>query len=415
MSDNTHTFRFLSPAPFRAADLTLDSVVLLVLGMFLLIFGLLQPGILTGAIPYNPDSSYGLLLVILSLQMLTLGKTPVGTVRRSWLVVLMGIGLSVPGTIACFIPGFLGGGIRELVGMIMTAGGIILFLQLSGSRGKAVRWFRISRSLRHLTVACGLVYLAETFFGLITLFPGNLSEPYLAPVSIVFGLTLFYLSGSLQLVSQEYTGKLGLSAETPWCLLRDATLPTREAIMLLSGVIFLLFSILLIPVGYGIIPFSRDSQFGLLMIIMAIQVLALGKTPVGEYQRSWPLMVIGIGLVSLGICCCIVPGYVSGWVLFPLGAWNICTGSLGLVRMAGRGIRSTPVSGRNPGSARTGSRKIPVIVFSLYLLSIIFGLNLILPALIPGPVILFVLALLGILLLALTYLLLNGMDTGEAD
>ncbi len=415
MSDSSNGNRFISLVPFRAADLTLECVILLVPGMFMLIFGLLQEGIRAGDIPYNPDSSYGLLLVMLSLQMLTLGKTPIGTVRRSWLVIVIGITLSVPGTIACFIPGLLGGGIRELVGMIMTVGGIALFLQLTGSHSRAVRWIRISRPLRHLAIASGLVYVAETLFGIASCVPGILPDPGIALISIFFGISLLYLAGSLQIVSHRYPGKKGVPVGNQYFLLRDAILPTRVAIMLLSGVIFLLFSFLLVPVGHGMIPFSRDSQVGLLMVIMAIQVLALGKTPVGEYHRSWPLMSIGLAIASLGIYCCIVPVNVSEWTVLPLGAWNICTGCIGLRRLAGSHLRDTRTSGVKAGSARSGSRRIVSIVFVLYLLTIIFGINLILPGLIPGVVILFTLFMLGVLLLVLAYLLLIPTVPADAD
>ena len=64
------------------SDLSLEIVILLILGVFMLLFGLLLFKIHTGDLPYNPDSTYGLFLVIVSFQVITMGKTPFGDLRR---------------------------------------------------------------------------------------------------------------------------------------------------------------------------------------------------------------------------------------------------------------------------------------------------------------------------------------------
>lgn len=73
------------------SDLSLEVVILLVLGVFMLLFGLLLFRIHTGNLPYAPDSTYGLFLVIVSLQIITMGKTPFGDLHRSWMIVIIGI------------------------------------------------------------------------------------------------------------------------------------------------------------------------------------------------------------------------------------------------------------------------------------------------------------------------------------
>ena len=151
----------------KASELTLEVVILLVLGIFMLLFGLLMFRIHTGDLPYNPGGTYGILLVILSLQIITMGKTPFGTFRRSWMLVILGICTAVIGTVACFIPGLQTELIRELVGIIFFTGGIALFLQLVIIKRKARTWIRIPGKLRHLTIACGLVYIMEVIFGFV--------------------------------------------------------------------------------------------------------------------------------------------------------------------------------------------------------------------------------------------------------
>lgn len=55
-------------------DFTFESVILLVLGIFMGLFGLLLFPISTGTLPYDPDSTYGLFLVIIALQVITMGR-----------------------------------------------------------------------------------------------------------------------------------------------------------------------------------------------------------------------------------------------------------------------------------------------------------------------------------------------------
>ena len=321
----------------KTTDLSMEVVILLVLGIFMLLFGLLMFRIHSGDLPYNPDGTYGILLVILSLQIITMGKTPFGTFRRSWILVILGICMAITGTVACFVPGLMTEFIRELVGIICFTGGIALFLQLVIIRRKTRRWFRISGIFRQLTIACGLVYMIDVIFGFVTLLSGITTDQENAVIYIIFGICFFYLAWCLQNVyrifHRENTGDQDQGAVgtkktefNGFFFLRDASISTRTVIVLLLGVIFILFAILLIPVGMDILPFSRDSQFGLLMVIMAIQVLALGNTPLGEYNRSWPLILAGFVIIAVGIYSCVIPGLMTGWILILLGSGILSPG-----------------------------------------------------------------------------------------
>ena len=84
------------------SDLSLEVVILLILGVFMFLFGLLLFKISTGELPYTPDSTYGLFLVIVSFQVITMGKTPFGDLRRSLVLVLIGIITALVGMVACF-------------------------------------------------------------------------------------------------------------------------------------------------------------------------------------------------------------------------------------------------------------------------------------------------------------------------
>ncbi len=109
------------------SDLSLEVVVLILFGVFWLLFGLMLFKIYAGDLPYNPDSAYGLFLVLVSFQMITMGKTPFGDLRRSWALVIIGMGTAILGIITSFIPGYFTKFVRLLVGIVLFAGGIVLF------------------------------------------------------------------------------------------------------------------------------------------------------------------------------------------------------------------------------------------------------------------------------------------------
>jgi len=75
---------------FKKADLPLEVMILSVAGMALLISGVLLFPISAGALPYYENGLYGLLLVMFALQIITLGKTPFGDMRRSKFLLAVG-------------------------------------------------------------------------------------------------------------------------------------------------------------------------------------------------------------------------------------------------------------------------------------------------------------------------------------
>lgn len=192
------------PITRAESDLSLEVVILLVFGVFMSLFGLLLFRIHTGELPYAPDSTYGLFLVIVSFQVITMGKTPFGDLRRSWAVIIIGVCTAVIGMAACFVPGMLAEPVRILVGLLLFAGGIALLAQLFLSEDKARVWLKIPGILRHLTIACIIVYVMSIILGLVTLLPGITTDGETAILLIIYGIGFFYLSWCIQKVARTY-------------------------------------------------------------------------------------------------------------------------------------------------------------------------------------------------------------------
>jgi len=399
------------------SDLSLEVVVLLVFGVFWLLFGLLLFKIYTGDLPFNPDSAYGLFLVIVSFQMITMGKTPFGDLRRSWALVVIGIGTAILGIASCFIPGYFTNFVSALVGIVLFAGGIALFTQLCISERKARMWIKIAGILRQLTIACVLVYALTIISGMITLSPGLRTDPRTAIVVMFYGVSFFYLSWCVWQVARTYPAeKPDESASTirssdradsqgRFSLFREASLPLPLAILVLSAFLTTLLGLLLFPVGLHMLPFSADGQLGVLLTIMAIQMLTLGDTPLGQYTRSWLMIIIGIVFAGLGAVSCIVPGLLTGMIQILLGLLNIVQGAVFFIKRFLAKPHGTGSPAEAPMVVPPVVRRLSGIQIVINSVTIAFGISMLLPGLVPLLVVAGILVILGPLVFILASLL----------
>lgn len=186
---------------------------------------------------------------------------------------------------------------------------------------------------------------------------------------------------------------------------RDVPLPLPIAILILVGVLLTLLGLLLFPVNLGIIPFSPDGQLGLLLVIVAVQMLAIGETPMGEYKRSWLLIIIGIVFAAMGIVSCIVPGILTGVIQILIGLLNIIGGVVLIIK------RFLPILHgiRNPQAEPVTVTPIIIKLLTIQtvvnIVAITFGIAMLVPSLVSGLVIAGILVINGLLIFVLAYLL----------
>jgi hypothetical protein len=390
------------------SDLSLEVVILLIYGVSMLLFGLLLFRIHTGDLPYNPDSTYGLFLVMVSFQIITMGKTPFGDLRRSWALIIMGLVTALLGMTTCFIPYYFTQVVRTVAGIVLFAGGIFLFMQLCLSEKKARMWIKSAGILRQLTLACALVYILLIMLGIITLFNGLTTGPQTAMLLMFSGISFFYLSWCMWQVTRTYgpekpddpasslrnPGRPDLKGR--YRLFQEAALALTPAILILLGVLMTFLGLLLFPVSLGLLPFSPDGQLGLLLTIMAIQMMAVGDTPIGHYTRSWFMIIIGLVFAALGIVSCIVPGLLTGMLRIFLGLLNIMGGVVFLIQQflpKLRGIRTPPEA--------PIVRKLAATQIVLNSVGIAFGISVLFPGLVSGLVVAGLLVINGLILFIL--------------
>lgn len=399
--------------PRPDADLSIEVVLLIILALYMVLFGGLLFGVSAGALAYSQDSAYGLFLVVISLQAATMGKTPFGDVRRTWAVVLGGILGAAFGMLACFIPGLVSYSARLITGLALSGGGLALLIQML-SRDKAGLWLKMAGLPRQITVAALTIYLMLVPLGLVTLVPGIFADQMTGVLLLACGASLGYLAGRLGRLARVYPvqtpGEPRIrppeGARRALRLLQEATLPLSLVTLLVTGTLLALLALLLVPVNLGLLPFSPDGQLGVLMVINAVQIMALGDTPVGHYRRTRLLVLGGVLFAAFGIVACVVPGLLTNWLQLLLGTLSIAGGVLGLAQTL-RSLRpSSTEAGTRPLTVPPGLVKIGVIQLSVNVLGVVFGLSMLLPGLLPGLVIAGILALNGSLVFLLAFTLL---------
>lgn len=188
-------------------------------------------------------------------------------------------------------------------------------------------------------------------------------------------------------------------------IFREASLPLSFAIIILLGLLLVVLGILLFPVNLGLLPFSPDGQLGLLLVLNALQMMALGNTPLGQFKRSWIMVLIGIGFASMGIVSCIVPGILTFIIQYLLGLLNIGGGVIFLAT----GFLPTYRAIQNPPPELSSSvpvyKKMLTTQTVLNIVSIMFGITMLLPGLVSGFIISGIVIINGILLFMLVRIL----------
>jgi hypothetical protein len=380
---------------FKEADLELEVIILFLAGMTMGIAGMLLFPVSTGALPYYENGLYGLLLFFFALQMVALGKTPFGDMRRSKPLLAAGVLVAAVGIVTCFVPDILATIPRLALAACFGLGGLLLLLQMFLSPDKYPTWAKHGGILGYLAPACGAVYFLSMGIGLLVWKHDLLSVRATAGVVLAYGAAILVLGSLLQEVYRLYPE----AAKTP---AGEAGLSIDKAMILLTGVFMVILGLLLVPVNLGLIPFSGSAQLGLLVVILSIQMLASGSTPVGPFRRSWLMILLGFPFAALGVISCIIPGILVPHLTVLIGVLNVTGGLLGLKRTV------APMLARGDGPREPVPPilvRLTAVQLTMNLVSIMFGASMLIANLIPGRIIGVILAANGGLLLYLLHLL----------
>ncbi len=375
---------------FKEADLSPEVVILLFAGMAMLILGLLLFPVHAGILPYYENGLFGLMLVVFALQTISMGKTPFGDIQRTRAVILCGVVISAIGIVTCFIPDIFGRAPRILLIFFLGAGGLSLLLQMLFVEERCRLWRKYGGIFNHLILGCGSVYLLQILIAVLMIKPDLVTTPQMATACLLFGLSLVYLACVLQKICWLYPPEQQMPAA-------DVGLSMDNAALLLMGVFMLLLGILLVPVHLRFLPFSGSAQLGLLMVMFAIQMLALGSTPIGSFPRVWLMILLGFIFAALGVVSCIIPDLLVVPLTLLVGVLNIAGGIIGIVKVTVPFLKGRKTSEPVPAILL----KINSALLVMNILTILFGTAMLVSGLIPGLIVGIVLAANGCVLLYL--------------
>lgn len=199
-------------------------------------------------------------------------------------------------------------------------------------------------------------------------------------------------------------------------LFREAHLPLASAFLLFQGVLILIIGIAVYSIVFsgGGLSLNSSGQGGLLLIITSLNVLALGSIVGLQLRRTWIVITIGMVFAALGIIAVISPiGIVAGVNTLLIGLSNIITGvlffALNLVVPA---MRRTSSPRAEPVAVPPLVKRLVLILPVVMIVSIVFGLSMLAPTLLPsllglvGYALLFplILIIMGLLILYMAYI-----------
>jgi hypothetical protein len=378
---------------FEEITISLEVILLIAVGLIMLLLGVVLFPVATGALPSYEDGLYGLLLIMFGLQIQTVGKTPLGFVKRSWAALVPGIVITVIGFVTCFVPGILGRIPQYLVILLLGAGGILLLLQLFYAKDMYRLWKTAGGGIyTHLTLSCVSVYCLQVLIAALIggqgFLPKALFYELLGILCLIFGLALFYLSVTLHRIYRLHP-ESDLSMHT-------RGIPLGTIMGMQFGFFMLVVGCLLVPVSLGLLPFAVSAQQGTMVLLLGVQALVAGSMMSFVFRRNLVILLVGLIFVAAGAFAILIPDLIATLLVIFIGLFNIVGG----VYLLSVLLRSILKPGE-PGTGPEGKdRRLLVLMLVLgvitAILMITFGLASLFQNLIPGTILGIILAGFGL-------------------
>lgn len=377
-----------------------EVIFILAIGLIMLVIGAVLFSVAAGALPYYRDGVYGLLLVMLGLQLQTIEKTTIRSVQRSWPVLISGIIITQIGIVTCFIPGIFGDIPKFLVMIAFGAGGVLLLLQIFFAHETSRFWSTPGNGVpAHRTVICAAVSFLEVMIAALIAIQIYLPVPHstelLAVIALLFGSALVCLAFILQ---KEYS----LHAE-PEVSANTRGMSPGTVMGMQFGFYMLIFGCLLVPVHLGLLPYALSAVHGTLIVLLGVQALVCGVMMTFSFKRNWIFFFVGMVFVAVGAFAIIVPDMIVEFLVVFIGVFLILAGLYLLFTL----IRPKPKS-EGPAKKLEGRDLLLVLVLLalallIVIMLILLGVSMLIENLVPGIFIVVILVCFGLIQFALLY------------
>jgi len=190
-----HKYPEAKKRPIGDVELSTDQAMLMLMGIFLLILGVLLVPVNLGLLPFSGSAQLGLLMVIFAVQMLASGSTPIGPFPRTWLMIGFGLLFAVLGVVSCIIPEILVSPLTVLVGVLNILGGVTALIKMWTRRLRQPDELRKPAPpiLAKLFTAQLTMNLLQIMFGTSMLIPGLVHGLVIGVILVANGCVLLYL------------------------------------------------------------------------------------------------------------------------------------------------------------------------------------------------------------------------------
>ncbi|MCZ9312585.1 MAG: DUF308 domain-containing protein [Methanocorpusculum sp.] len=95
--------------------------------------------------------------------------------------------------------------------------------------------------------------------------------------------------------------------------------------LLLKGILMIILGIIMLAFTLSSI-LAIDYLFGIVLIILGIQLLTSGSTFLGEYKRTWWVILLGILAIIFGIVAFIFPAMMTLYIVFLIAITSLISG-----------------------------------------------------------------------------------------
>ncbi|EHM10372.1 hypothetical protein TheveDRAFT_1252 [Thermanaerovibrio velox DSM 12556] len=354
----------------------------------------------------NPEGLYqngflGLMTFLFGISTIALGKSPIGEAGGWRLKLVGGTILALIGMTTAFLPDSPERYTRWILFMCLCPGGLAQLMEMLLSNRKLPTWKAQGGPLKTLAITCIGVYCASVLLGAAVLLPQKPLTPLGKAqwaLASAYGIGLLVLSLLIARVREIYP--------KPEEELRLPIMRMERSMMFVTGIFMTALGITLIPVSLGILKFSGDAQLGLLLIIMSIQIMATGNTPLGMMAPPQIGMPLGVFGSVLGTLSSLIPGALTVPLTITVAVFNLAGGALGL---KGLGLSRSKTM---EALIKMGREKPPSPLIGLWqvqtamnCISILFGISMLVRHLIPGWIVGMILTMNGLMLMVMMRLL----------
>lgn len=172
--------------------LSMEKASMLLVGVFIALLGLVLLPVNLNLLPFSGSAQLGLLMVVFAVKILAAGSTPFGAFRRTWLMIILGVLVVIPGVVSCIIPEILVVELTLLIGVVNVLEGSITLVKTSATVLK-----QPSFDLQTTPVIFIKLFVTQIALGVLAVvFGGSMLIAHLIP-GLIVGLILIGNGGVL--------------------------------------------------------------------------------------------------------------------------------------------------------------------------------------------------------------------------